>query len=143
MSMANIRETTESAARLSKRLEKLSTRLDEIAETSNGTMTDARGAVKDVRGTVKDVRGTVNEARAEMRKLSNNLNQRIEQVAVSLQHVQSVAQKIDEGKGTAGQLVNDPKLYESLADTAAEMNLMVKDMRRLIQQWEQEGIIKL
>ncbi len=143
VSMTNIRETTESAARLSKRLETLSERLGEIAETSNGTMTDARGAVKDVRGTVKDVRGTVNEARAEMRKLSSNLNQRIEQVAVSLQHVQSVAQKIDEGKGTAGQLINDPKLYESLADTAAEMNLMMKDMRRLIQQWEQEGIIKL
>jgi hypothetical protein len=39
-------------------------------------------------------------------------------------------------------LVNDPKLYESLADTAAELNLMVKDMRRVIQQWEQEGIVK-
>ena len=54
-----------------------------------------------------------------------------------------MARKIDEGKGTAGALVNDPKLYESLADTAAELNLMVKDMRRLLAQWEQEGIIKL
>jgi metal-dependent amidase/aminoacylase/carboxypeptidase family protein len=82
------------------------------------------------------------EVRAEIRKVSDNLNQRMQQVAESLQHVQSVAVKIDQGKGTAGQLVNDPKLYESLADTAAELNLMVKDMRRLIQQREQEGIVK-
>ena len=136
VSLANIRETTESAKHLGARLEKLSDRLDQIAEDSSGTMNEARD-------TVKDVRATVNDGRSELRKFSANLNQRMEQVALSLQHVQSVARKIDRGEGTAGQLVNDPKLYDSLADTAAEMNLMVRDMRRLIQQWEQEGIIKL
>ena len=39
--------------------------------------------------------------------------------------MQSVAQKIDQGNGTAGKLVNDPKLYESLADTAAEPGHLV------------------
>ena len=143
VSLANIRETTESAKHLGARLEKLSDRLDEIADNSNGTISEAHETVKDVRATVKDARATVNDGRRELRKFSANLNQRMEQVALSLQHVQSVARKVDEGEGTAGQLVNNPKLYESLADTVAEMNLMVRDMRRLIQQWEQEGIIKL
>lgn len=143
VSLTNIREATESAKQLGARLEKLSGRLDDIAENSNGTMTDARDTVKDVRATVKDANAMVNDGRAELRRFSANLNQRMEQIALSLQHVQSVARKIDQGKGTAGQLINDPRLYESLADTAAEMNLMVRDMRRLIQQWEQEGIIKL
>jgi phospholipid/cholesterol/gamma-HCH transport system substrate-binding protein len=143
VSLANIRATTESAKQLGARLEKLSDRLDQIAEESSGTMSEAHDTVKDVRATVKDAGAMVNDGRAELRRFSANLNQRMEQVALSLQHVQSVARKIDQGKGTAGQLINDPKLYESLADTAAEMNLMVKDMRRLIQQWEQEGIIKL
>lgn len=150
ISLANIRDTTASANRLSVKLEKLSDRLDEIAEESSGTMADARGAakearatVKDVRATVKDARATVNDGRIELRKFSANLNQRMEQFALTLQHVQSVARKIDEGKGTAGQLVNDPRLYDSLADTATEMNLMVREMRLLIEQWQQEGIIKL
>jgi phospholipid/cholesterol/gamma-HCH transport system substrate-binding protein len=143
VSMANIRQTTESAVRLGGRLEELTERFDEIAENTNGAVGDARDTLKDVRGTVGEMNGTVKDARDELRKMSANLNQRMEQVATSLQHVQSVARKIDEGEGTAGHLVNDPKLYESLADTAAEMNLMIKDMRRLIEQWEQEGIIKL
>lgn len=143
VSLANIRETTESAKQLGAKLEKLSDRLDQIAEDSSGTMSEARDTVKDVRAAVKDAHATVNDGRTELRKFTANLNQRMEQVAVSLQHVQSVARKLDEGEGTAGQLINDAKLYEGLADTAAEMNLLLKDMRRLIQQWEQEGIIKL
>lgn len=129
LSLGNIRQATESAARLGRRLEKLSESLEKTTEEANGTMGDVRVTVKD--------------ARAEIRRMSDNLNQRLEQLALSLEHVQSVTRKIDEGEGTAGRLVNDPKLYDSLADTAAELNLMVKDMRRLIQQWEQEGIIKL
>ena len=128
VSLANARATMESASRISARIEKLTDRLDEVA--------------KDTQGTMAGVRDTVKDGRAEMMKLSGNLNQRIDQLADSLQRVQSIARKVDEGKGTAGALVNDAKLYESLADTAAELNLMVKDMRRLIQQWEQEGIVK-
>ena len=51
-----------------------------------------------------------------------------------------VLQKINSGKGTAGQLVNDPKLYESLVDSSQELNATIKDLKRLVQQWEQEGI---
>jgi phospholipid/cholesterol/gamma-HCH transport system substrate-binding protein len=129
VSLTNARETLENANRISARLDKLGATLEKTAD-------NAQGAIGDVRVTVTDARG-------EIKKMSDNLNQRLQQVAESLQHVQSVAQKIDKGEGTAGKLVNDPKLYDSLADTTAELNLMVKDMRRLIQQWEQEGIIKL
>jgi phospholipid/cholesterol/gamma-HCH transport system substrate-binding protein len=135
VSLTNARQTLENANRVSQRLEELGASLEKTADEASGTMAD-------VRMTVKDVRGTVSDTRADIRKMSDNLNQRIEQLAASLQHVQSVAQKIDRGNGTAGKLVNDPKLYESLADTDSEMNLMVKDLRRVIQQWEQEGIVK-
>jgi phospholipid/cholesterol/gamma-HCH transport system substrate-binding protein len=128
VSLANIRETTESAARLGKDLERISGTLDKTTTNANGAITEVRGAVKDTR--------------AEIQKMSDNLNRRLQQVAESLQSIQSVAQKVDKGEGTAGKLINDPKLYESLADTAAELKLAVKDVRRLIQQWEQEGIVK-
>ena len=53
---------------------------------------------------------------------------------------QSIAEKVEKGQGTAGALVNDPKLYESLVDTSRELNLTIKDLQRLVQQWEQEGV---
>ena len=36
--------------------------------------------------------------------------------------------------------MNDPKLYETLVDTSQELNATIKDLKRLVQQWEQESI---
>ena len=37
-------------------------------------------------------------------------------------------------------LVRDPRLYDSLVSTANVLNEMMTDLRRLVQQWEQEGV---
>jgi uncharacterized phage infection (PIP) family protein YhgE len=57
-----------------------------------------------------------------------------------LDRLDSVATKVDQGKGTAGLLVNDGKLYQGLVDTSKDLNLTIKDLQRVILQWEQEGI---
>lgn len=57
----------------------------------------------------------------------------------TLESFKSVAGKLDQGKGTAGLLVNDPKLYQGLVDTTRQLNATVADLQRVIQQWEQEG----
>ena len=58
----------------------------------------------------------------------------------TLERLDSVSNKIDQGKGTAGLLVNDPKLYQGLVDTTKELNLTIADLQRVVEQWEQEGI---
>jgi len=58
----------------------------------------------------------------------------------TLDRLDSVSNKIDRGKGTAGLLVNDPKLYQGLVDTTKELNGTIADLQRVVQQWEQEGI---
>jgi phospholipid/cholesterol/gamma-HCH transport system substrate-binding protein len=128
-SLANARQTLENANKVSARLEKLGASFEKTADSAQATMGEVQTTVKD--------------ARVEIKRMSDNLNQRLGQIAEALQKIQSVTQKIDQGQGTAGKLVNDPKLYDALADTAAELKLTVKDLRRLIAQWEQEGIIKL
>ena len=72
--------------------------------------------------------------------MSKNINGRIDQIGKVLERFQAIATKVERGDGTAGKLVTDPRLYESMADTAADLRLMVADLRRLVQQWEQEGI---
>jgi len=57
-----------------------------------------------------------------------------------LDHFESVAAKVDQGKGTAGLLVNDPKLYQGLVDSTRTLNATVADLQRVILQWEQEGV---
>jgi phospholipid/cholesterol/gamma-HCH transport system substrate-binding protein len=72
--------------------------------------------------------------------LTKQMGDRLTQLASVLNTLQSISQKLDSGKGTAGMLVNDPRLYESLADTTRQLNATVSDLRRLLEQWEQEGV---
>jgi phospholipid/cholesterol/gamma-HCH transport system substrate-binding protein len=64
----------------------------------------------------------------------------VARLAGILDHFDSVATKMDQGKGTAGLLVNDPKLYQGLVDTTRELNLTIAGLQRVVQQWEQEGV---
>lgn len=57
-----------------------------------------------------------------------------------LDHFDSIAGKMDQGKGTAGMLVNDPKLYQGLVDSTKQLNATIADLQRVVQQWEQEGV---
>lgn len=111
-SLASIRATTAKADRIAGNLEKFSTDLPRLTG-------DASDAI-------------VN--------LSKQTTARLEQASRLLDQFQSIAEKVNSGHGTAGALVNDRKLYESLVETAKELNATVLDLRRLMEQWEQEGV---
>jgi phospholipid/cholesterol/gamma-HCH transport system substrate-binding protein len=110
--IANIHDASESAAHVTAKFDKLSDKLNTVVDNTNGHVNDLS---RDI-GTDTDKLG----------KILDQLNQ----TAVSL----------NEKKGTAGLLVNDPKLYDSLVDTVQTLNSTVADLKRLIAQWEQEGV---
>jgi hypothetical protein len=43
-------------------------------------------------------------------------------------HVASITEKLDRGAGTLGRLVNDPKLYERVTDTVADVQQSVREI---------------
>lgn len=94
----------------------------------------------DLQQTNRDVSKVVTTTGTRIDDLSKQLGARLEQVATILDRFQSVANKVDQGQGTAGKLINDPKLYEALLDSSQELTLTIKDLRRLVEQWEQEGV---
>lgn len=83
---------------------------------------------------------TIKTSREKIEQVSKQMDERMAQVATLLDQANGITTKINQGQGTAGKLVNDAKLYESLVDTTAQLNLTIKDLQRLVQQWEQEGI---
>ncbi len=118
-SIANLRTATEKANQIGDNVNKLTGDLDLLSN---------------------DTRATVQKTQAHIDDLNKNISDRLLQIAGTLDQLQQVVQKVNQGKGTAGQLVNDPKLYESLVDTTQELNATIKDLKRLVEQWEQEGV---
>ena len=117
--LASLRQTSET-------VQKIAPKLDKIADDASVTM--------------GDVRTTVKSANANIDSIGKQLTARMEQISKTLDTFQSIAAKIDNGQGTAGQLVNDPKLYQALVDSATQLNLTIADLNRLVEQWEQEGM---
>ena len=122
-SVANFRAATDSAAKVAANFEKVSAKIDGIADNANTTIKKTTGHIDDV---------------------AKNVNDRMMQVSRLLDNAQSIAAKIDQGKGTAGQLINDTKLYESLVNNSKELNVTITDLKLLVKQWTDEGVyIKL
>jgi phospholipid/cholesterol/gamma-HCH transport system substrate-binding protein len=126
LSLANIRTATDSANRISANLEQFTQQLEKLSADTSQTITAAQGTIQKTEGHVGE--------------LAKQANDRMLQLARLLDQFQSITVKIDQGQGTAGQLINDPRLYESLVDTSRQLNATVVDLGRLIQQWEQEGV---
>ena len=49
-------------------------------------------------------------------------------------------QKINEGQGTAGKVVNDGQLYEDMLETIQQLNLLLQDIKDFVQEYREKGI---
>ncbi len=111
-SLANIRSTTEKAERIADNLELVTADMHRLS----------------------------NETSEQVLGLSKQTSDRLQQVSKVLDQFYAIAEKVNKGQGTAGAMVNDTRLYESLVDSARELTVTVGDLRRLVEQWEQEGV---
>ena len=140
--VTSIREQSEKAGQLMDSLQqaignpKLREDLQEAMasiRSASDSASKAADKIDKFSGSLQSVSDQANGTMSEIRVAANKLGG-------VLDHLDSVANKIDQGKGTAGQLVNDARLYQGLVDTSKELNLTIKDLRRVVDQWEKEGV---
>ena len=91
--------------------------------------------------------GVLETGQGELVRAGDNfddLSRRLESSLVELDgllgEARQVAAKINAGQGTAGALVNDDRLYEASLAVLLQMQDAVRDVQRLAQQLEQEGV---
>jgi phospholipid/cholesterol/gamma-HCH transport system substrate-binding protein len=126
IAIEHFRSVTEKTDRAAENIERFSGNLQKVADDASATLTDARTMIQKTQDNVDRVTSQVNDRMMQLSKL--------------LDTFQSISSKIDQGNGTAGMLANDPKLYQNLVETTKQMNETIADLRRLVQQWEQEGV---
>jgi phospholipid/cholesterol/gamma-HCH transport system substrate-binding protein len=118
--------TLASARTTSENLQKFTTRLDGLATQTEEAL--------------KSFRQTSDTSGKRVDEVSKQVGDRMSQLGELLEKVNTIATRIEKGQGTLGLLLNDPRLYESLTDTGKTLSLTVADLRRLIDQWEKEGL---
>jgi phospholipid/cholesterol/gamma-HCH transport system substrate-binding protein len=121
----NVQGTIANVRLTSANLERFSGHLDQLSDQTTAT--------------IKEVHDAVADGDQKLDVLSQQLTQRMQQLAEVLDKVDGIAGKVDKGSGTAARLVNDPRLYENLVDSSRDLDVTFKDMQRLVEQWEQDG----
>ncbi len=132
-SLANINEVTQTAKSIAANLDKFSSSLERTGGNLDRLTSEATDTMRDTRSAVKNTQASIDQ-------VTRQVADRLTQLSGVLESMGSVTRKIDQGKGTAGMIVNDPRLYEALVDSAKQLNATLADLKRVVEQWEQEGV---
>jgi len=87
-----------------------------------------------------ELRAGVAEARQQFRSIAQRVNESADRLSELLKHLASAASDLSEGKGTAGRLLKDERLYEALVLTTNRLNAALIDLQALIKAWQIEGV---
>jgi ABC-type transporter Mla subunit MlaD len=67
-----------------------------------------------------------------------------EEVSKAAEELRLILEKINSGQGTTGKFINDAQLYESLLENTQEMEVLLEDLRKLVNEYRKQGVkIKL
>lgn len=88
-----------------------------------------------------NVNATVNTTREHIDVLGTKFAADLDQLSRLLDHLTTASQDLAQGKGTAGMVLRDPKLYEELLLTVRRLGVAADEMQVLIKQWQQKGIL--
>jgi len=102
---------------------------------------EARGAATQVTKTVKSV---ADSAGKRFDDAAGALINSADKLSALLATLNRAAGKIESGEGSAGKLINDPKLYNNLIEVSDQMTRLLKEFRQLVKKWKAGGLeIKL
>ncbi|GAF70159.1 unnamed protein product, partial [marine sediment metagenome] len=119
----------------------------EISEQGKAVMQDLKQVAKQARFVAEDAK----ELTGKMSKMLDKANTELDRVARAIiddaeklgkffDHLDVVGRNLAEGKGTAGKMLADPELYESMVLTMKRLQLTIDDLGALVKEWQREGL---
>ncbi len=73
-------------------------------------------------------------------KTADQMTESLVKLTGSVSELEIVLHKVNEGKGTAGRLLNDATLYESFVDSSRELDSLIVELRLFIQKAKESGV---
>jgi len=104
------------------------------------TMQDARKALEDFRTLATTGTDTIKSVDAKAERLVTSLISTSEELNKAITQMRLAMEKVNAGDGTAGRLINDGRLYESLLENTTQLNILLKDFKDLIDKISEKGL---
>ena len=116
----NLKKTIAELSQTMSQFHRASGSLNNILDTNKGQINGVVTNLNKMSGNFNKISDSLNKA--DLGKTVRNLNQ-------ALAKVDGLMNNLNSGKGTAGKLLNDDALYNNLAKTSKELELLLQDVR--------------
>jgi phospholipid/cholesterol/gamma-HCH transport system substrate-binding protein len=105
----------------------------EVMENAEKTLDEFRTLAITGTETLESVEGKADRLVTSLVNTSGELGKAISQLRLAME-------KINQGRGTAGRLVNDARLYEKLLESTEQLNVLLSDFKDLIDTVSEKGL---
>jgi len=124
--------------------------LANFTEASHGVtvaMAKATEAMDDAQKTLQEFRQftstgteTLKSADAKAERLVASITRTSDELGKAISQMRLATEKVNTGDGTVGRLINDGRLYEGLLESTSQLNVLLKDLKELIDKISEKGV---
>lgn len=118
-------------------LAEASAQLKTTLKTIESTVGNANTTLAD---TGKKIGDAATQAQSSLATTERQIIKISERLVAVLESIEKTTNTIAKGQGTAGKLVNDPRLYDGLVDLTKSLQSTLDDLNILIRKWREEGV---
>jgi phospholipid/cholesterol/gamma-HCH transport system substrate-binding protein len=130
----NLKASIQDITTTFKNLSRTTSTIDTLVEEESNRLAIILAHVDSLTGTLSDNREDLSKIIINFRSISDSLAKTdflsiIQKADSSINSLNQILAKINEGQGTAGMLMNNDSLYRELDKSAEELNKLLKDIR--------------
>ncbi|MCX5646612.1 MAG: MlaD family protein [Phycisphaerae bacterium] len=103
-------------------------------------MKDAQKTLEEFRQLATTGNETLKNADGKMEQLVASMVATSDEIGKSVAQLRLTVEKINSGQGSAGRLINDGRLYEGLLEDTTQLNLVLKDLKELLNKVNEKGL---
>jgi phospholipid/cholesterol/gamma-HCH transport system substrate-binding protein len=130
---ATLEEFEKLAAAGTTTLNKANTKIDEVVTSVADTSDEIRKFAATGTSTLKNVDDKSDRLIAALIDTS-------EQLSKATADLRLILEKVNNGQGSAGMLINDGRLYENLLEDTEQLKLLIEDMQKFVEEWKNKKI---
>ena len=112
----------------------------QMRDNVRATATNAALATKKIHESAGQFGELLGEARQHMDRLAGRYVAVADTISHLIHVVQQVVDKVDQGDGSVGKLLNDSRMYDNLNDALVRLQAALKQVQLLVEKWKEEGL---
>jgi len=121
--LLSVDKTTQSVNQIA---ENLATLVSANDQHVSGIISNVETLSQKLNKIADSVSGIIGTNEEDVKKSVHSLKDTMSQLNSAIQNLASVSQKIDQGQGTVGKLINDPSLHDKVADVVDDTSGLIK-----------------